>query len=391
MKILIVNNLFGNESRGGAESVVETEARALMEAGHQVAVLCSGKYDCSFDWHGLSVISVRPPKTYPYGDLVKHRWPSRLVWHWRHLFSRAWAKKTMRTIRGFAPDAVHSHNLMGLGLRLPPLIKRAGIQHLHTLHDIQLLHPSGQLRARQRVRLLGPSWFYALAVRWLFGSPDVILSPSQFLLDEHRRHGLFPLSKTSVLPNPVANRGEPRQKPERPVFLFVGQLSEHKGIGLLLQAWDGWLAAGQADLLIAGNGPAADLVKREAERLENVTWLGHISGVQLSATYRQAAYLIHPSLVIENSPTAISEAFGHGTPVVATITGGVEEMVREGETGFLFVPRDRCALRGALDRALAVWQSNHRWQRMSERCVLRVAGQTTDYYTQRLLRRLRKK
>jgi glycosyltransferase involved in cell wall biosynthesis len=388
MRLLLINNLFGDEARGGAETVVETEARALMAGGHQVAVLCGGAADRRFDWHGLAVISVRPPKTYPYGELASHGWLSRLFWHSRHLFSRAWAAKTMAAVRDFAPDVVHSHNLMGLGFRLPPLIRQAGIRHLHTLHDIQLLHPSGCLPAGKCARLLGPAWLYAKLTKWLFGSPEFVLSPSQFLLDEYRRHGLFLGSSAAVLPNPVSGRGEKHDAPARPRFLFVGQLSEHKGIKLLLRAWDGWLAAGRADLEIVGDGPLADWVRPQADRLENVTWSGRVTGEGLAAAYRRATYLVMSSLVLENSPATISEAFSHGVPAVAAVTGGVEEMVREGETGFLFVPGDDCALRGAMNRALAAWQSGQ-WSEMSERCRLRVAGQTTDYYVQRLMRLLK--
>jgi glycosyltransferase involved in cell wall biosynthesis len=55
----------------------------------------------------------------------------------------------------------------------------------------------------------------------------------------------------------------------------------------------------------------------------------------------------------EELPVAILEAMAAGLPVVAVETGGIPEMVAEGETGFLVPPRDTVALADRLDRLAA--------------------------------------
>jgi glycosyltransferase involved in cell wall biosynthesis len=81
----------------------------------------------------------------------------------------------------------------------------------------------------------------------------------------------------------------------------------------------------------------------------------------LTAEYDRASFLLVPSLVIENQPTVILEAFSRGTPVIGSTSGGIPEMVVEGETGFLFPPGDVDALVAAMQKALA----NDDWVKMS--------------------------
>jgi len=62
--------------------------------------------------------------------------------------------------------------------------------------------------------------------------------------------------------------------------------------------------------------------------------------------------LVLPSLS-EGMPNVILEAFAYKTPVVATAVGGVPELVKDGETGWLVPPRDPHALAQAIREALS--------------------------------------
>ena len=79
----------------------------------------------------------------------------RLIWHlgqFAQPFRNNQLKKILQTEK---PDLIISHNLLGLGWRLPIIIKRLKITHHHVLHDIQLLHPSGLLMISQEKIITG--------------------------------------------------------------------------------------------------------------------------------------------------------------------------------------------------------------------------------------------
>jgi glycosyltransferase involved in cell wall biosynthesis len=118
-----------------------------------------------------------------------------------------------------------------------------------------------------------------------------------------------------------------------------------------------------AELLVAGSGP-------ERQRLESlaaatgarVRFTGHVEGERKRLLLRAADAFVLPSVEEagrrEGLPTALLEAMAAGLPVVATRTGGVPELVREGEDGFLVPMRRPDALAAALttlaaDRARA--------------------------------------
>ena len=67
----------------------------------------------------------------------------------------------------------------------------------------------------------------------------------------------------------------------------------------------------------------------------------------------KADYPIHTSVIIENSPSVIIEAFGLGVPVVSSDTGGSAELVKEGVNGFVFSAGSEKSLHDAIIRALS--------------------------------------
>jgi len=71
----------------------------------------------------------------------------------------------------------------------------------------------------------------------------------------------------------------------------------------------------------------------------------------VQAHMQRAAYLVLPSIWSEQFPRVLVEAFACGLPVIASNTGALAELIREGETGMLFPPRDAAALRARLDWA----------------------------------------
>ena len=182
------------------------------------------------------------------------------------------------------------------------------------------------------------------------GSPETVSWPSEFVRDLHLRFGFFPHSRQVLLRNPVSavrSTGERRIGTPR-TFLFVGQLEEHKGILDLVMAWSQWTDRGDAKLVVVGDGSLESEVRRISAGDPSVECRGRLRPEDLANEFAAADWLVVPSRVIENAPTVIVEALACGLPVMAARTGGIPELVRDGENGLLFEPGDAVALEEAL-------------------------------------------
>ncbi len=123
---------------------------------------------------------------------------------------------------------------------------------------------------------------------------------------------------------------------EPPHVLFVGRLSEEKGVEELLEATAG------LPRVVVGDGPLRDRVPDA---------VGFVPPANLGPYYERASVVVCPSRR-EGYGVVAREAMAHGRPVVATAVGGLVDAVDDGETGLLVPPGDVAALRAALGRLL---------------------------------------
>lgn len=141
-------------------------------------------------------------------------------------------------------------------------------------------------------------------------------------------------------------------------LLFVGLISERKGVDNLLRAF-GMVLQNHPDLRLNIVGKVADeqynaclLAYLEENKLaDKVRWLGVLDRSSLADRYASSAMLILPSLE-ETTPGVIAEAMAVGCPVVASRVGGVPTMIQDGATGLLVEPRDSEGLAGAISKLL---------------------------------------
>ena len=162
---------------------------------------------------------------------------------------------------------------------------------------------------------------------------QVVISVSSALAEEARSLGA---REVRVIPNGVEIPPEAGEEVEPPEVLFVGRLSPEKGILELVEAADGM------PLVVAGDGPLRDRVPQA---------LGFVPRPELDRLYARAAVVAVPSRR-EGFGLAAAEAAAWGKPVVAGDTGGLRDVVSDGETGVLVPPGDAGALRAALERLL---------------------------------------
>lgn len=139
-------------------------------------------------------------------------------------------------------------------------------------------------------------------------------------------------------------------------LLYVGSLSERKGVDVLLRGVAAWATVHPRDsirLTLVGDGPLGeDLRRRTLPANVEVQWVGSVPYEELPKWFGQADVLLFPSLGDEWG-LVVNEAFASGVPVVgSTYAQAVEELVRDGENGWVFTPDSPDAVAAALQRVL---------------------------------------
>jgi len=123
-------------------------------------------------------------------------------------------------------------------------------------------------------------------------------------------------------------------------YCYVGRLGYEKGIQTLIHA------AKQLPykLKIIGSGPLEETL-RDAVAGSGIELLGYKRWPEIKEIAGKARFCVVPSEWYENNPLSIIEAQCLGTPVLGSRIGGIPELIDEGKTGKLFIPKDAESLR----------------------------------------------
>ncbi len=321
-----------------------------------------------------------------YALLKKHQEVRRLVFYNKsglcgamQFFFSIWniraATKVRKTIRKNRPDVVHIHNWhFASGPLIIRTVKKMGIPVVLTLHNYRLLCPSATLFYKDHIftdSLYTPfPWkairnklyrnsafqtFWLAFIIWAHKKMGTWQNVDQYIVLTDFAKTLF-LNSTlglkerqfTVKPNFV--HSSPINFTERKRhFLFVGRLTEEKGIGVLISAF----ARSGYQLQIAGSGPLMEEVGQACEEFESITYLGSLNRAEVIAAMQKCSAIIFPSIWYEGMPMTIIEASSLGTPVIASNLGVMASLVKNGDNGLLFEPGDVHSLQNVLD----IWSS----------------------------------
>lgn len=373
LKVLAVNKFY--YLRGGTERYFFELKGMLEERGHEVVPFAMQDEQNEPSEHSDLFVS---PAAFDSRTSVwaGARAAARVV------YSVEARRKLEALLERAKPDVAHLHNiahqlspsiLFGLGARGVPVVQ--------TLHDYKLVCPNYQMFVGGRVceRCRGGRYYRAVLHRCMHGSVarslsvsaeaylhamlrtyerhvDLFVAPSRSLRDRMIAHGVAP-SRIVHVPHAIPLEGYEPNFEAGEYVAYVGRLAVGKGAETVLRA----AACSRAvRFVIVGEGPlAAELRERAAHMgLDNVAFLGYLTGEELRSAFRGALCVVVPSECLENSPLTVFEAFAYGKPVVGASIGGIPELVVEGETGLLFEPGDGAALAArvselAADRARA--------------------------------------
>jgi glycosyltransferase involved in cell wall biosynthesis len=286
-------------------------------------------------------------------------------------YNRRSKELVRKTIRETKTELMHVHNFFPL---LSPSIfeaaKEEGIPSVMTLHNYRLIHPNGYLLHHGKIDersvrgsaystvldgVYRDSIFQTAVVAHMIEyhrkretwseNVDCLICLTEFAKAKFIEAG-FPEKNLKVKPNFIEdafcrkNFSEIVDRKEN-FYLFIGRISEEKGIRTLVDAWSTLNNRSTAKLLILGEGPLKKELQKKTKDQSHISWLGFVERKQVLDYLMKAKALLFPSEWYEGMPMTILESFSAATPVLSTNIGSQAEIVDHGKTGILFEPGDQ--------------------------------------------------
>jgi glycosyltransferase involved in cell wall biosynthesis len=273
------------------------------------------------------------------------------------------ARMVVDKINDFKPNIVHVHNWhFGLGPLVFRTVSQLGIPIVHTVHNYRLLCPSAILfhQGKLFTNSLQESFPWKAVRNKVYRSSFILTFWLAFIVWFHKKKGTwkkidayicltpfavelfqqsnFGVSKDlfTVKPNFTAISMDLQTLEREQHFLFIGRLSEEKGLTILLNAFKDCPFL----LKIAGDGPLKELVLNAAKQFSNIIYLGSLTNEKVTEELQKTQGLIFPSVWYEGMPMTILEAFSTATPVIASNLGAMTSLISNGSNGFHFEPRN---------------------------------------------------
>ena len=337
MKILVAHNRY--RYRGGEDTVVDAEIDLLRRHGHEVLVYLRDNEELT--------------------RMKNHQ--AALQTLWSH---KAYADVASLSEK-FRPELIHSHNTFPLiSPSLYSVAHQLNVPVIQTLHNFRLICPQATLLRKgvQCEDCVGNLPWRAIVYRCYRNSlSQSTVSSSMIMLHRLLRTwhtkvtryivlnqlcrdkfiaGGLPFDLLRIKPNFVNSANEPDWV-NRSGGLFIGRLSEEKGLKVLAEALS-QLPDSQID--VYGKGDLQTYV----EATRGLNYKGFRVTDELQDCLQQAAYLVVPSTGVESFGLVAIEAFAAGTPVIASANGGLREIVVNGKTGLLVEPGNSDALARAI-------------------------------------------
>jgi N-acetyl-alpha-D-glucosaminyl L-malate synthase BshA len=340
MKIAIMSPTFVPKWIGGIEIATLNVAQLLAAKGHEVHVLTS------------------LDKGLPEESVHKGVFVHRILWKGHNfLANRVFELRMLRMLLKIHPQIVHVQTIR---LSKCALLAKVFFQIPYVIcghgSDVYLSNPPDGfenkilLKNADVVIALTDHMKKAMQKMYL---RDVKVVPNGINVDE-----FAPLTKLEA-------RAKLQMDDDERVVAFVGSLREIKGVEYLVRATKSILETGTViHTVIIGDGPDRERLESLTHQLHissYVTFKGQIQNEQIPYYLRVSDVFVLPSLS-EGFPVVLLEAMASGLPIVTTNVGGVPEIVRDRENGFIIEPKNAKEI---ADRVLCILKSEEITKRLS--------------------------
>lgn len=325
MKVVIAHNRYSSAQPSGENSMVDNEIRQLTDAGVEVV---------SFQRSSDEIAELSAPRKVALAGSP--------------IYSRSTQKELTRLIHREKPDVFHLHNPYPF---LSPAVVRTaqglGVPVVQTVHNYRQVCMSamyfrdghmchdcrgkffplpgvkhGCYRGSRAQSLIMATTLTVNRRTW--HGIDRFIALTGHIADHLRDYGIG-LDRIRVKPNSIPDPGEHDEVGSG--FVFLGRLSQDKGVDVLLEAWRRHPEHALGTLTIIGDGPRRELVEAAARERGDIDFVGQVPHEQIPGRLRAAAALVVPSLWEDVFPTVILEALSNGRPALTTDLGGPPTMI----------------------------------------------------------------
>ena len=364
LNICLVSREYPTETGwGGIGTYTYELAHGLAERGHQVHVLALGlKEDQEYQdglvhVHRISHRDIFTPKRYLLEFLVRFEYSQRVY------------KKLNELIEKYGIDVVEVPNFFAEGFVFSLFHKVPLVTRLHSSFD-EVIGAYGW--GQQFDRKLSCSLEDAAVLR-----SDLITSSTKICSQMMAKRLRLDPGKVAVIPlgillpsaeSLVASRESLQDR--NPEIFFLGRLERRKGAHILMKAIPEVLKEipnahftflGR-DTFVNANYSAFEGPQQESfkatmlkdfpgQHLKSVDFLGFVEKELLPGYFQNCDLFVAPSLY-ESFGLIYIEAMAYGKPVIGCKTGGVPEVIKDGETGLLVPPEDPQSLAQAIIKLL---------------------------------------
>ena len=260
----------------------------------------------------------------------------------------------------FKPDIVHLNNFQRqLSSSIINPIKKKNIPIVYTAHDMQAICPASAMLYHGKICEDCIKYGYKNCIKKscikdsklksilavyensfyrkhkIYEKIDYIITPSDFLQRQLKK-GNLKYTSIETIHNFVISKENGRQISDKGYAFFFGRLSIEKGIFNLIKAIKN---IEKGKLYIAGDGPEKEnIIKyiKENNLNNKIKLLGYLEQEKVREYIINAKFIVVPSIWYENCPYSILETMEIGKPIVGSKIGGIPELIKQGENGFLF-------------------------------------------------------
>jgi len=330
MRILQIHNFY--KIGGGEDSVLHNEYHLLVSNGHIVEQFLV--YNSSIE--NSSILQ-------------------KIILFITSIYSITFKLKLKRKLLTFKPDICHIHNTFPL---ISPSVyyacSKLNIPVIQTLHNFRLVCSNAYLFRDGHACLdcIGKSLYNSVPKKCYHNSfldtlfvSNIIMfhrfintwnsQIDQYIVLNNFSKKIFiecgiDKNLLTIKPNFIFN--DPGiSNNDGAYFFYAGRLDKFKGVNVLYKAFEDL----NYDLKIAGTGNSYP-----SKEIPNIEFLGQVSHDEILCLIKNSYLVIYPTLLFENMPMLIIEAFACGKCVIASNVGASKEMVEDGFNGLLFNPND---------------------------------------------------
>jgi glycosyltransferase involved in cell wall biosynthesis len=358
VKVLLAHNTF--RITGGAEVFYHEVGRVLEKKGHDVAY-----FSCADDG-----IDTRWNKYFPKTSNYKSSSFFEKIKSFPSMVYSSVAKNAMaHLIRDFKPDIIHA---FAIYVKLTPAIldaaREANVPVVMSCNDYKHICPNYKLYHHGKVceECKGGHFYRAIINQCCHYSLTYSIASSV----EAYVHNLLNIYKKNVhtflfssefmahkteefwgadsfrwrkLRNPFDSTKYDATYGSKGSVLYFGRLIDEKGVDILILAAS---TLPEVFFRIIGDGPDMKSLEKLSNglNLRNVEFVGPKWKDEMDMELKTCRFVVVPSMWHENFPYVINQAFAFGKPVIGSSRGGIPELVRHGERGFIYEATDSRAL-----------------------------------------------